>query len=503
MTALLTGMLLIVAWRSTLAAMAARWFTDAEGYYSHGPLVPLASLLAAIVIFRRRGLPAGRTAASGAAGWALFGASCLLHLLSAYAGVMFVSGFALLGAAAGLLLIAGGWPLARAYAAPVLLLAFMVPLPMHWIAGLNLALKTHAASAAVGLTGGLLGIPAVLEGSCIYLRGPGGDVRRLVVENVCSGLRSLIGLVWFASLYALVALSRGRRRLVLLAAAAPVAIGCNILRLAVLIAGARAASVACAGEGGWLHDLTAPAAFLAALGVQTALDRLLAALPSRPPSPPQTPAAPWRTRGVLLRPAAVLLAVAVLGVVASRPAAAVPQGRMARDAAPAALEVDGRVFAGCDLDTDGRTPAVLGTDDILRRRYEDGPDVVELVIVHSAGGRWAAHPPEVCLAGAGQRLLAARAWEAGEGLPAMRELITEDGGRRLCHLYVYACGGRTTCSFSAQQGLILLGGLQRRPAGAALIRLTVPAAGRDVEGARVLARRAAGRLLPGILERLN
>ena len=100
------------------------------------------------------------------------------------------------------MLLWGGWPLARAYWVPVVLLVFMVPLPMNWIADLNLTLKIQAVRAALWLTTELFGVPAIIDGSYTHLLPDISDhLKTLVIENTCSGLRSLISLIWFASLF--------------------------------------------------------------------------------------------------------------------------------------------------------------------------------------------------------------------------------------------------------------------------------------------------------------
>src|SRR5262249_43448160 len=147
-----------------------------------------ASAVMAFFIYKRVGVPTQRTSSTNIVGWGVLAGSLLYHLLSVFARVSFVSGFALIGALLGLLLIWGGWPLLRAYALPVIFLVFMVPLPEVWIAGLNFKLKILAGHGALWVTRNIFGVPAVIDGSYLFLSPDPvtGEAKTLIVENVCS-----------------------------------------------------------------------------------------------------------------------------------------------------------------------------------------------------------------------------------------------------------------------------------------------------------------------------
>jgi len=515
------GGTLIVAWSPTLVRMWGRWFpawdasgaggmgrfTSGSSYYTHAPLVPLASLILALGIYRRKGFPIDRSRRDALIGWGVFISSCLLHLLSIYARVMFVSGFALVLTLAALLLICGGRGALRRYAAPLALLLFMVPLPMHWIAGLNFAGKTFAGHAAVWATNTVCGVAAMMDGSYVYLAGKAGVTRVVVIDDVCSGLRSLIALLWFASLYAACGRSSGRRRWVLVLAAAPVAVGCNILRITVLNVGAVGLSVASVGEGGWVHDTTGFAMFAVAIAIQYGLDRMLAVAQTSPHKPPCLES---RRQGTgehrVLAPsrfvpaATVLLVVAALSLLGSRSAVAAFSGHIAHNAIPATLSIGGRTFLGADHTLGPRTLAILETDDYLYRTYAADPTdrTVSVLIIYSGDNRKGAHPPEVCLTGSGHRIVSRALRLVGPDAIPMQELVTDGNGRRMVHLYVYRFEDRYTTSYARQQAMILVNGILRRPAGAAVVRITAPVVGRDEHSARDLALTVAEQILPEI-----
>ena len=514
--------LLAVAWGPTLARMWLRWFpawrapglslmqrlTQGDSYYTHGPLVLLVGVVIVVATYRRRGVPTGRTRTATMIGWALFVASCLVHLVSLHARVAFTSGFALVGVLGGLLLIGGGWPLAKTYGPAVAMLLLSVPLPMNWIAELNFALKTHAGSAAAWLTCEVMGIPVVIDGSYVHLLpDPGGQPKTLVIENLCSGLRSLIALVWFATMFVFVCRTRGRLRIWLVLAAPPAAVGCNILRIAALNLAAHHLGTRAAGPTGLLHDLTALGMFALALAFQFALDRVLSLTqrPGRPqtaPGPAPRPAPTGRLAPLTVASATALTLVCGLSVLvsATRPAGPRCMSRLARQAAPTVLTLDGLHLTGRDMRLDSRTLTELETTDYLYRRYagKDAGPYVDLLIVFAGDNRKGAHPPEVCLAGRGGHIVANGRHRLDDAGLEMREIVAERAGRRSCHLYVYKCGRMYTTSFLTQQAAVFGAGLIGNNAGGALIRLTVPVGRRDIPGARRLALAAARALMPRI-----
>ena len=527
----LTAALLAVAWYRTFAEMWQRWFpawhnyprlgdriTKGDSYYSHGPLVPLTSLVLAFFIYKRVGLPAQRSRSSTVIGWLLFGGGLFFHLLAVSphaAGVTFVSGFSLLGVLGGLVLLWGGWPLARAYWLPVAILVFMVPLPMEMIADLNLHLKSLASDAAVWATNNIFGVIAVKSGSYVSLLGdPGGAPKTLVVEDVCSGLRSLISLTFFAALFALICRVKGFWRLLMLLMAVPVAIFSNIIRITSLNLVANRYGVPAAGEEGWFHGVSGIMVFAIALGLLFGLEqaiivlnrllkrhwvdhRLLGYLSSIPQTPETTPSV------FRVAPLVLLVLTAGLTLIWSGTIRQPTITEVARRAVASSLSIAGEEYTGRDLDLDEKTLSILETRDYLYRYFTSmsRSTPVELLIVCSQDNRKGTHPPEVCLKGGGDEVLESRIRQVplpGRGDLPMRELITQRRDRLYYHLYIYKCGTAYTSSFFGQQFRIFVNGLLSRNAPGALVRITVPVAQNDVISARALAMAAAEELMPQI-----
>jgi EpsI family protein len=446
----------------------------------------------------------------------LLGLSLLLHVSSLYARVMFPSGFALIGVLAALLLLWGGRPLLRAYWLPVAFLAFMVPLPMDWIFKLNFQLKFFAGNSALWLTNHVFHVPAIMDGATIIFEpAADGTPKELVVESVCGGLRSLISLICFAALFAVVCRAKGAWRLVILGLSVPIAIACNIVRITALNLVADRVGVDAAGPSSVFHNFTGLLLFIVALALLFGVEQLILLagrllhrdwsdnrlLGFLDPLTRGGGGAPPAT----LRPA-VLLALALsagLSVWWANQAVAQNSSGVARHAVPASITINGEAFASVDETLDAQTLAILETNDYVYRRFYNTATrrEADLLIVFSPDNRKGTHPPDVCLEGGGEEIVHKADCPvevAGRGRVVLRELVSAKDNRQMFHLYVYKCGDDYTNSYWMQQLKILVNGLTSRNAAGALIRFTVPIRGGGVEAARDLAVKAASELLPSI-----
>lgn len=536
---LVSAALLCLAWCGTFSRVWAQWFpawwrrdtplldrlTGGDSYYTHGPLVPVVSLAVAVYIYTRVGAPARRTKASNLLGWAVFLFFLLTHLLFTFASVTFASGFALLGVLAGLVMVWGGRPLFRAYALPIALLFFMVPLPLAWIDGINFELKVFATRAALWLATHLFSVPAVVDGSFVLLAPDvAGEPKTLVIENVCGGLRSIIALTYFAALFAALCRAKGFWRWFLLLMAFPVAIACNVTRITSLIVAAHHLGTEAAGEHGWFHDLSGILVFALALAFMFLIEsavllvgrllkrdwsdaRLLGylnAVNGEPGKPPRTG-----------HPAVLAALVVAAGLSlhwANRPEP-MPMGGLAGEVLPRKIELSRATYGGSELELQDKVLAILETDDYVYRRFtaesgRDNPNF-DLLIVFSKNNRRGTHSPELCIQGSGERILskgpvsidAGSAIAGGEPL-GMREVVSQDSRRTVYYLYVFKSGDAYTTNYTLQQATILLHGLLRRDSAGALIRITVPVRDDDLDAARKLAQEAAAKLMPVIDENL-
>ena len=202
-------------WRNTRASLYDR-IVGGEGYYTHGPLVPLVSLLILVLLVRHTKVPVRPSRRTGGVVLSL---SILLHLVSSLARVNFVSGFAFIGVLTGLVLMLWGWRALRRLWFPIAFLVFMVPLPEISIAQLNFRLKMLASDWGVALAN-LFGVIVERSGNQVFLEGD----KTMVIANVCNGLRTLISVMAFGALYAYVCRLRGGWRLFLFAMSVPIAV---------------------------------------------------------------------------------------------------------------------------------------------------------------------------------------------------------------------------------------------------------------------------------------
>jgi len=126
---------------------------------------------------------------------------------------------------AGCLLLAGGWPTLRRLAFPVGLLLFTFPIPDVLYGEITQPLQLLATRLAESAFE-LLGFSVIREGNIIQL-----SYMSLSVVEACSGLRSLITLVFFCLVYGYFFENRFWVRVGIVLCAIPSAILVNVLRI--------------------------------------------------------------------------------------------------------------------------------------------------------------------------------------------------------------------------------------------------------------------------------
>lgn len=168
--------------------------------------------------------------------------------------------------AAGLLILGLRPMLANVF--PFLYLAFLVPIPGWILDQLTAPLRMFVSAVSTGVLE-FLGYPIDRQGIVIFIA-----QYRLLVEDACSGMNSLIGLVAVMLFYIYIIHRASLRYTLMLAAAIiPIAVFVNIVRVMALIlltyyAGDEVAQ-------GFLHVTTGIVLFAAALGLTILLDALL------------------------------------------------------------------------------------------------------------------------------------------------------------------------------------------------------------------------------------
>lgn len=212
-----------------LAWLWQAWLGDPT--YSHGPIVPLLSLLCAWRLFRRGAVqPAAASAGRQEAPFpALILTLCSLGLLLWGMAVqaLYLALLACLPLIVGMVGYVLGTSAAQKAAFPVAYLALAVPLPWVQAWGALLQGWTAAWSTTVARS---LGIQAAHAGGRVVLA-----ACELAVGAPCSGLRSLVALLALAAAMAYVLDGRPWARGLLVVLAVPVALIANVGRVVVLL----------------------------------------------------------------------------------------------------------------------------------------------------------------------------------------------------------------------------------------------------------------------------
>lgn len=212
--------LLVWAYWPMLTVFSDKWLYDPQ--YSHGLLVPLFSLY---LVWRagRRGWPQPRP--RPLLGYSLLAGAGVLRVLAGRLLFHQLDAASLLLALAGIVLVAGGWPLLRRTGPAIGFLVFMIPLPYELERNVGQPLKTAATVCSTYLLQ-TLGQPAIRDGNVILI-----DEVRLGVVDACSGLKMLMTFAAF-SVGAVLLMDRSRfEKLMVLLGIVPIAVAANVLRI--------------------------------------------------------------------------------------------------------------------------------------------------------------------------------------------------------------------------------------------------------------------------------
>lgn len=261
--AITAGILVLITYVPAFIWMKERWLA-AGSYYTHGPLIPLISLM---LVWQARKELRRETIVSSPLGllWILCG--LLVLGVASWLRIYFLLGASLIMVLSGLTLHFYGDFIWRRSAFAHVFLIFMVPLPMVIITQLSFQMKIYAAKMAAVLLK-LMQIDAVREGAVIRL------ARTVViVDDVCSGLRSLVSLLALGVVMAYWMKAVWWRRGILVIAVIPVAIVTNIMRVVLLSLISEYGGVRYAT--GWMHDVTGVLVFAGAFVLMFALSRRL------------------------------------------------------------------------------------------------------------------------------------------------------------------------------------------------------------------------------------
>lgn len=264
---LITFALCLLAYTPTFFWMKIRWFAR-DSYYSHGILIPF---VVGYLIWEKRkqlhDLFQNNGPSSHRLGAPLIITGLMIHIASSVLRVYFTSGFSLLLTIVGIVLHFYGMAILKTLVFPLFFLVFMIPLPEVTIVNISFRMKMFAAAISAQVINAI-GILAVREGSVIRM--PHAYV---IVDDVCSGLRSLISLTALGSIFAYFFKAPMWKRIALFLTTIPIAIITNVFRVVFLafvseVWGHEAA-------GGLVHDLSGYSIFVIAFILLAASAKLL------------------------------------------------------------------------------------------------------------------------------------------------------------------------------------------------------------------------------------
>jgi exosortase len=251
------GAAFVWLYAGVLTGLARQWAADEN--YSHGFLVvPLAGFFA----WERRRALAHTPQRPSLSGVGVVVASLLVFLIGTFGADLFLTRMSLMGVLAGTVLFLCGSAWLRILAFPLAFLLLMVPLPAILFNQITFPLQLLASQAGE-LVISAAGVPVLREGNILQL-----PTRTLEVAEACSGIRSLVSLLMLAIVLGQFSGRGTLQRVAIAAAAVPIAIAANALRVAGT--GLAAAWISPAAADGFFHSFTGWVAFVVACGALVA-----------------------------------------------------------------------------------------------------------------------------------------------------------------------------------------------------------------------------------------
>lgn len=462
-----------------LGALAQAW-QMAE--YSHGPIIPLLSLLLFLRHLKTVPPHAGPVDARWV-GIAVIGMALLMGLLGKLARIPDIVAYSLILFVGGLVLVSMGWRRGRQFWPAVLHLVFMLPLPATLYWKVSSSLQLFSSEFGVWLIT-LFGIPVYLDGNIIDL-----GVYKLHVAEACSGLRYLFPVMSFSYVFATLYRGPVWHKAVLLLAAAPLTVLMNSVRIGMI--GVIVNSYGLEHVEGVQHLLEGWVIFISCIIMLFGLARLMIWLQGSKMTlaealdldlnglGPQVA----RVRNIHASPAMIgALGLIVAATVAwhAAPSRTTPQ----IDRRPLALlpvnfgdwsltrteilepRIEARLQANDYFSGVYNAPGASGHVDLFVAWYQD----------QTRGG---IHSPEVCIPGSGwemeriERSDLSERLGLAESFPINRAIIQKGESRLLVYYWFEQYGGRQAWDFLAKAALLRDGVVHGRTDGA-LVRVITP-----------------------------
>lgn len=252
-----TAIALVGCYAAVLRGMFEQWSNDAD--MSHGFAVPIVVLW---IVWKERErwmtLPAQPTWW----GFGLLAVAAFAHYLSAAGAGLFAGSVSFILSVAGAVLCLGGFAYLRVWTFPFLLALFMLPKLAVFYNQVTLPLQLLASRLAEGMLS--VGAASVTrDGNILNVNG-----HSIAVVEACSGIRYLLSLGFMAVVFAYLSDPKPWMRGALLAAAVPIAVLANAMRVA-------ASALVPALDNGALHTLSGSLLFVLSLAMLLIVRSLL------------------------------------------------------------------------------------------------------------------------------------------------------------------------------------------------------------------------------------
>lgn len=180
---------------------------------------------------------------------------------------LFLTRVSLIGVIAGTVWFVWGQRRARILAFPILFLLLMIPLPSIIFNQLAFPLQLFASQVGESAIAAA-GIPVLREGNVLHL-----PARTLEVAEACSGIRSLVSLLFLAIVLGYFTDLRGGGKVILALSALPIAIIANAARVAGT--GLAAEWIGPEAADGFFHTFSGWLMFVVAFGALLLLQQFL------------------------------------------------------------------------------------------------------------------------------------------------------------------------------------------------------------------------------------
>jgi exosortase len=216
------GGLLILCYWPILYRMGHQWATDEN--MGHGFFVPV---MAGYIAWQRRAVLLAEPRKPNILGLAVVIFGGLLSVAATLGAEVFTARLSFVIALFGAVLYLGGTRWIKILLFPFALLLFMIPIPAIIYSSLTMKLQ-NLASQLGELMIGAMGIPVLREGNTLKL-----PSQTLDIAEACSGIRSLMTLLFLSLFVSYFMDKKVWMRWALLLATVPIAIGANGIRVAV------------------------------------------------------------------------------------------------------------------------------------------------------------------------------------------------------------------------------------------------------------------------------